>query len=144
MHVERFMAETVLRAAVTAVQQGGWELRQTLDTLPVPIYVTDPDGVVTYFNRACVGFAGRTPRLGQDRWCITWKLYTEDGDLLPHADCPMAVAIQQRRPVRGVEAIAERPDGGRASFLPYPTPLFDGDGNLTSAVNVLIDVTDSP
>ena len=65
MHVERFMAETVLRAAVTAVQQGGWELRQTLDTLPVPIYVTDPDGVVTYFNRACVGFAGRPRALAR-------------------------------------------------------------------------------
>jgi hypothetical protein len=26
--------------------------------------------------------------------------------------------------------------------LPYPTPLFDGDGNLVGAVNMFIDVTE--
>jgi PAS domain-containing protein len=136
------MADTVLRAAVTAVQQGGWELHQALDTLPVPIYITKPDGVVTYFNRACIGFAGRMPRVGQDRWCITWKLYTKDGELMPHERCPMAVAIQEQRAVRGIEAVAERPDGSRVNFLPYPTPLFDEDGNLASAVNLFIEVTE--
>jgi PAS domain-containing protein len=93
MRVETFMADTLLRAAVTAVQQGGWELHQALDTLPVPVYVTDPDGVITYFNRACIAFAGRTPQVGEDAWCVTWKLYTEDGHFLPHdRSVPMAPA----------------------------------------------------
>jgi PAS domain S-box-containing protein len=142
MLMETFMAETVLRAAVTAVKQGSYELHQALDTLPVPVYVTDAEGVITYYNRACVAFAGRTPRVGRDSWCVTWRLYTKDGQFLPHDQCPMAVAIQERRPVRGVEAIAERPDGTRGNFLPYPTPLFDEDGNLIGAVNMLIDVTE--
>jgi PAS domain S-box-containing protein len=142
MRVEMFMADTLLRAAVTAAQQGGWELHQALDTLPVPVYVTDPNGVITYFNRACIAFAGRTPRVGEDAWCVTWKLYTEDGQFLPHDQCPMAVAIQERRAVRGIEAIAERPDGTRVNFLPYPTPVFDGDGNLVGAVNMFIDMTE--
>jgi hypothetical protein len=34
-----------------------------------------------------------------------------------------------------------RPDGSRRAFVPYPTPLFDSDGQLTGAVNLLIDVT---
>jgi PAS domain S-box-containing protein len=142
MRVETFMADTLVRAAVTAVQQGKWELHQALDTLPVPVYVTDAHGVITYFNRACIAFAGRTPRVGEDAWCVTWKLYTEDGQFLPHDQCPMAVAIQERRAVRGIEAIAERPDGTRANFLPYPTPVFDRDGNLVGAVNMFIDVTE--
>jgi hypothetical protein len=53
----------------------------------------------------------------------------------------MAVAIQERRPVRGSEAIAERPDGTRVNFPPYPTPLFDEEGILIGAVNMFIDIT---
>jgi hypothetical protein len=54
----------------------------------------------------------------------------------------MAVAIRERRPVRGAIAVAERPDGTRVLFTPYPTPILDEDGLLTGAVNILIDVTD--
>lgn len=142
MRVGSFMADTLMRAAITVLQQGVGDLHQALDTMPVPIYVTNADGVITYYNRACVPFAGRTPRVGQDTWCVTWKLYSEDGRFIPHEECPMAVAIRERRTVRGIEAIAERPDGTRVHFLPYPTPLFDVDGNLTGAVNLFIDVTE--
>ena len=45
-------------------------------------------------------------------------------------------------PIRDIIAIAERPDGTRVAFRPYPTPLFDPSGAFTGAVNMLIDVTD--
>ena len=45
-------------------------------------------------------------------------------------------------PVRGVEAIAERPDGTLVPFIPYPTPLHDADGKLIGAINMLVDITD--
>ena len=112
-----------------------------LDELPVPIYVTDAEGGVTYWNRACVDFAGREPKLGRDRWCVTWKIYTTSGELMPHDECPMAEAIRTRKVVRESIAIALRPDGTRRAFKPYPTPLFDDDGSLRGAVNMLIDVT---
>jgi PAS domain S-box-containing protein len=54
----------------------------------------------------------------------------------------MAIAIKERRSVRGMEAVAERPDGTRVPFEPYPTPLFDASGALIGAVNMLIDITD--
>ena len=44
--------------------------------------------------------------------------------------------------IRGQEAIAERPDGTRANFIPYPTPLRDGQGNLVGAINMLVDITE--
>jgi PAS domain S-box-containing protein len=59
-----------------------------------------------------------------------------------HEECPMAVTVRTGRPVRGAEAIAERPDGSRYTFLPHPTPLFDDDGRLVGAVNMLVDITD--
>jgi PAS domain-containing protein len=134
--------DRILHMATEAVQKGEDALLSALDQLPAAIYVTDPDGLITYYNPACVNFAGRVPTIGSDRWCVTWKLYTEDGDVLPHDQCPMAVAILEKRSVRGVTAVAERPDGSRVNFMPYPTPIFDTEGKLLGAVNILVDVTD--
>jgi PAS domain S-box-containing protein len=132
----------MISLALAAARNGKAELHSLLETLPAPIYLTDAEGWVTFFNRACIDFAGRMPLLGEDRWCVTWKLYSEDGAFLPHEECPMAVAIRERRDVRGVVAAAERPDGTRVMFTPWPTPLYDEEGDIVGAVNILIDVTD--
>ena len=126
-----------------AAREDADALQALLEAQPVPIYVTDADGWVTSFNRACIDFAGRMPVTGQDRWCVTWRLYTESGDRLPHDQCPMAVAIKEGRRVRGAIAVAERPNGVRVLFTPYPTPIRDETGATAGAVNILIDVTDA-
>jgi PAS domain S-box-containing protein len=139
--VARSNPEAFLDTAVDAISSvPDW--RTVLSALPVPIYVTDPNGAVTYWNRACVELAGREPQLGRDRWCVVWKIYTTTGDPLPHDQSAMAQAIRQRCVVRDQVAIAERPDGSRIAFRPYPTLLFGDDGRLTGAVNMLIDVTE--
>ena len=134
-------AEEYLGIAMDATRDGNDRLNEALDRLPVAIYLTDTDGTITHFNRACIELAGRTPVVQHDKWCVTWKLYTLDGAPLPHDQCPMAVAIRERRKVRGAEALAERPDGTRIQFVPYPTPLFDDEGAFVGAVNLLVDVT---
>ena len=64
-----------------------------------------------------------------------------DGTPLPHDQCPMAVALKENVPIRGMEAVAERPDGTRVPFIPYPTPIHDASGALVGAVNMLVDIT---
>lgn len=139
------LAETTpdrfLDTAIEALTSQQGTNSAVLDALPVPVYTTDADGAVTYWNRACVEFAGREPQLGEDRWCVTWQIYTTVGEFLPHDQCPMAVAVREQRPIRDAVAIAARPDGSRVAFTPYPTPLFDQNGRLTGAVNMLIDVS---
>ena len=117
-------------------------LHEIIEAIPAAVYTTDADGRITFFNRAAVEFSGRVPELGTDSWCVTWKLYNTDGTPLPHDQCPMAVALREKRPVLGCEAVAERPDGQRRIFTPYPTPLFDEQGRLTGAVNMLVDITE--
>lgn len=135
--------EALLHATLKVLEQEGEAaLHEALEKLPAPIYTTDRDGVVTFFNTACIGFTGRRPEVGKDRWCVTWKLYTEAGAFLPHDKCPMAVALSSGRPIRGVRAVAERPDGVRVIFQPFPTPIVDADGVMTGAVNLLLDVTE--
>jgi PAS domain S-box-containing protein len=79
--------------------------------------------------------------LGHDQWCITHRLYRPDGSSLPVDECPMAVALKERRPIRGIEVIAERPDGRRVPLLPHPTPLFDAAGKFVGGLNMLIDIS---
>jgi len=132
--------EAILDTALAALAEDA-DWRSVLDELPAPIYIADNDGNVTYWNRACVTLAGRVPQLGRDRWCVTWKIYTTAGDFMPHEECPMAQAIKEQRTIREAVAIAERPDGSRVAFKPYPTPLFDDTGTMTGAINMLVDVT---
>jgi PAS domain S-box-containing protein len=116
--------------------------RQILEALPIAVYTTDRTGMITYYNRAAVEFAGREPEIGKDEWCVTFRLFTPDGNELPHAECPMAIALKEKRPVRNVEAFAQRPDGTLVPFLPFPTPILDERGDLTGAVNMLVDLTE--
>ncbi len=114
-----------------------------LGALPVAVYTTDADGRITYFNEAAAELWGCRPELGKKEFCGSWKLFWPDGTPLPHDECPMALALKHKRPIRGMQAIAERPDGTRVPFAPYPTPLFDAAGVLTGAVNMLVDISDN-
>ncbi|HKX91087.1 MAG TPA: PAS domain-containing protein [Sphingomicrobium sp.] len=118
------------------------QVRELIDALPAAVYVTDAEGRITMFNQAAIEFSGRVPELGADAWCVSWKLYRPDGTPLPHDQCPMAVALKEGRAVRGEEAIAERPDGTRIHFAPYPTPIRDETGKIIGAINMLVDITD--
>jgi PAS domain S-box-containing protein len=115
---------------------------EILDAMPAAIYTTDAEGRITFYNKAAVEFSGRTPELGSDSWCVTWRLYETDGTPLPHDQCPMAVALKEGRPIRGAEAVAERPDGTRVPFIPFPTPLRDMSGKVIGAVNMLVDISE--
>jgi PAS domain S-box-containing protein len=114
---------------------------ELLEALPVAVYTTDAGGRITFYNQAAADLWGCRPDLGSSQWCGAWRLYWPDGRPLPHSECPMAIALKEERPVRGLEAIVERPDGTRVRFLPYPTPLRDGAGRLVGAINLLMDVT---
>ena len=101
-----------------------------------------PTGRITYFNEAAAELWGSRPTLGESEWCGSWKLFWPDGRALPRDQCSMAQAVKERRPIRGAEAIAERPDGVRVPFMPFPTPIYDASGAMIGVVNMLIDLTD--
>jgi GAF domain-containing protein len=54
----------------------------------------------------------------------------------------MAIAVREGRILRGIEAIAERPDGTRIWFTPYPTPLRDPAGAIVGGINMLVNITE--
>lgn len=137
------MAEDDLAAGNDAAPAMNWGSHPGLmDALGVAVYMTDAEGRLTAYNEAAARLWGWRPPLGDARWCGSWRLFHMDGRPLPHDQCPMAVALRENRPVRGMEAVAERPDGSRVAFVPYPTPLHDEAGRLVGAVNVLVDTSE--
>jgi len=133
--------EGLISGRVRAIGGSGQHVRDLIEALPAAIYTTDAEGRITFYNEAAVALAGRRPALGQDRWCVTWRLYKLDGTPVPHDRCAMAIALKQNRPLRGVEGIAERPDGTRISVMTFPTPLHDASGTLVGGVNMLLETT---
>ena len=134
-----------IAATLSALMSNGQNERiwhELVNALPAAIYITDSRGRIIFYNDAAVTMWGCRPELGKSEFCGSWKLFRSDGTPLPHDECPMALALKQKRPIRGVEAIAERPDGTRIPFIPYPTPLFDATGELIGGVNMLVDITD--
>jgi PAS domain S-box-containing protein len=130
------------RRTEAALYESEGRLQELLAAIPAAIYTTDANGKITYYNEEAVALAGRTPRIGSDEWCVSWKLYRPDGTPLPHDECPMAIALKEGRPIRNAEAIAERPDGTRVPFIPYPTPLRDASGKIVGAINMLVDISE--
>ena len=116
--------------------------RRMVDALPAAIYTTDAQGRLTYFNAAAAKLSGRAPVLGTDQWCVTWKMFLPDGTPLPHDRCPMAIALKGDPVPGGIECIAERPDGTRLWFAPYPAVLRDPEGRIVGGINLLVDITE--
>ena len=117
------------------------QLQELIAAIPAAIYTTDAQGKITYFNEAATELVGHTPTTGSE-WRVTWKLYHPNGTPLPYDQCPMAIALKEGRAIRNAEVVAERPDGTRVPFIPYPTPLRDGVGKTIGAINMLVDVSE--
>ena len=115
--------------------------RSMVEALPAAVYTTDAQGRLTYFNRAAVKLSGRIPELGTDQWCVTWKMFRADGTPLPHDLCPMAEALKGVDVPTGIECMAERPDGTRFWFTPYPAVVRDSEGRIVGGINLLVDIT---
>jgi PAS domain S-box-containing protein len=96
-----------------------------LQALPAAVYTTDAAGRIKFYNEAAAALWYR-PELGKSEWCGSWRLYWPDGRPMCHDECPMAIALKEKRAIRGAEAIAERPEAGA----------------LAGAVNTLVDITD--
>lgn len=111
---------------------------EIFDRLPVAIYATDSDGVVTYANQAAAQLVGRKAAIGIDRWCITWRLYDLNGALIPNDSDPLAQTIRQRRAVDIGRVYAERPDGSRVLIQPCPSLIFNEHGDVAGALNFLV------
>lgn len=132
-----------LESSAARLRESQKRYQRLIQALPAAVYTCDAQGRVTLFNQAAVDLWGRTPVLGDESWCGSFRIFRFDGTPLPPEECPMAIALRTGRIVRGVEFVIERPDGTRRTVVPHPELLHDEAGNIVGAINMLSDVTDS-
>ncbi len=115
--------------------------KKLVQTLPAAVYMCDAKGRIQLYNDEAVKLWGREPVTGKDLWCGSWKIFSPDGTPLDPEECPMAITLRTGKAVRGREIVIERPDGERRNVMPHPEPILDEDGNVTEAINILVDIT---
>ncbi len=115
-------------------------VKEVLPNSPA-IYICDRDGYIKFYNNAAVALWGRKPEIGKDLWCGSWKIFTCDGTPTSFDECPMARSMKLGISIRGEEILIERPDGNRIKVMPHPDPIFDSNGDVVGAINILVDMT---
>ena len=116
--------------------------RQLIQDLPEAVYTCNAGGKIELYNNAAVDLWGRTRQIGHDVWCGSFKMYRTDGTYLPHDISPMAQAIKNGEGDYSTEIVIEQANGERRFARTNPIPLYDKDGKLSGALNMLIDITD--
>ncbi len=112
-----------------------------LEMLPIAVFTIDKEGYLDLYNQSAVNLWGRTPMKGLDKWCGSHGLYTLDKIFVPHEDCPMATALKENRAIT-TEAYVQRPGGELRHVIAHPQPMHNEKGDVTGAMNVLIDITE--
>lgn len=129
------------KAFEISLRESEKKYRSLIQSLPAAIYTTDINGYLTLYNEAAENLWGRKPQIGIDMWHDSWKIYKADGiTSLSPDECPMAIVLKEGKKVTE-ELIVERPDGTRHTILPYPEPIYNSNGVLIGAVNMLVDIT---
>jgi len=140
-----FQDITEYKKAEQALLESEVRYRNLIQQLPAAIYTTDNNGVITLFNQAAVELWEREPEIGKDMWCGSFRIFDADSITeIPLDQCPMATALKEkRRVVVDSPFIVETPSGKRKWFLPHPEPIFNSEGEMTGAINMLFDVTET-
>jgi len=114
-----------------------------VEVMPSGVFTCDSEGLITYYNQRAAELWGRYPELRdpEDRYCGSFRIFRPDGSLLPHDECPMAVAVHTGRSTRNEEIQILRPDGTTIIALVNIDPLLDANGKIIGAINVLEDIT---
>src|SRR6188472_2931905 len=97
------------------------EIRAIIDSAPVPIWVSGPDGKAIYFNKAWLKFTGRTvdEELGEG-W--TTQVHSDD-----HPALAKGVEASTKRQPFWTEFRLRRHDGVNRWLLDSASPRFTSD-----------------
>lgn len=117
---------------------------EVFEQLTAPLYTTDADGWLTYYNDAAAKLWGYRPVLGKARWCGAWRLFDHEGADLSHENSPMAETLRRGEVTRGQQILLGRPDGTRVPVTPYPAPLRDASGKLVAGFSVILPMSSAP
>jgi len=111
-------------------------LKQVAGYLAMPLFLVDEDGTLEYYNEPAEVLLGQryeeTGQIPLETWGKLWSPTGPGGRELSPDELPLAVAVQERRPVQGEVSIL-RPDGSERQLTITCLPLEGADGSHLGA-----------
>jgi len=107
------------------------------DAAPVLLWMSEPDGLCTFFNQSWLDFTGRTM---EEEWGVGWAEGIHFEDFQKCMDTYFA-AFNARR-VFEMEYRLRRSDGNYRWILDRGTPRYTPDGTFAGYIGSCIDITD--
>jgi PAS domain S-box-containing protein len=107
--------------------------QESLDLLPLGVYIVDTAGAVQFHNRRATEMCGDVQR---------FRIFTSDGSPLTRPMPAVLEVLRDGQSRSDLEVIIERPDGTRVSVLASVGPLHDQRGKLIGAIKCFQDITD--
>lgn len=115
---------------------------QLMEAVPAAIYTIDMEGRITFYNSAASQLWGYQPQIGEHFSSGPLKIYSPDGSVLAFDLTSMAINLREQWEVKEEEMIIERPGGERVHVLSHPSPIFNEQGEMTGAINTLVDLSE--
>ena len=124
-------------------QRAKADLEALVNTSPVGVLVFDAAGRPVKFNREMCRIVGLAHGEAHDAARVFGQLTFRrlDGSVVPAADLPLTRAVLTGETVRAEEVVIELPDGTRVTTLVNVTAIHDADGNPSSIVATISDIT---
>jgi PAS domain S-box-containing protein len=124
------------------------QLEATLANLAAGVIVRDVNGRMVFANGAAAGMLGLSSveelfAASSEQLMDLFDAYDEEGNRLALSDLPSAKALQGEHP-RPLVVQSVRRETGRVRWLLHQaTPVFESEGELSLAVNVMEDITEN-
>ena len=134
---------TERKAAEQALREGERRLRQVLGALPVGAVIAEPPGRLVWHNPAADRIWGGVRPAGPEAFEHYRGFWTETGEPVASEEWSLARALLHGEVVSGELVDIEAFDGTRRTTLNSAVPLRNADGEITSALLVVEDVTEA-
>lgn len=142
VHTRSFTTDiTNQKKIFNALEESEKNYRELVESSPIAVYTVDENGFIKLYNQKAVELWGREPKLGKDRWNCCKNVYTYDGQRVLPEEVPLALALEEKRPITGRELVWESEDGRRRMVTPNCQPIFNSAGQLVGGINIVVDIT---
>lgn len=125
------------------IEQLAAERQAMLRQMTEGIIVADPDGVITFINRAAADiYQVNTTGVGPDQYSSVFHVYTTSGAPVQGELSPLYRAAHLGETTVNQEAVVWRPDGREILIQRSAAPILAEDGTRLGAVMAVRDITE--
>lgn len=99
--------------------------RQLADCLTIPVFLTDPDGNLLFYNEPAEELLGKryeeTGRMPVEVWSTIFKPVDQNGKVIPPEELPLVKTLKDRHPAHGTFWIESlQGEKNKISVTAYP------------------------